>query len=145
MDSFLPVIALVATATLVGIAYRLLRGRGHRVLGHQQIELRRLRPTKNGNLSTELGKQATLLQFSTQYCGRCPSVRRQLAQLESQHAGISHLEVDITDRINVAARFGITQTPTIFLLNEKSELVYRVGGVPNVLKLNQELEKLGVK
>jgi thiol-disulfide isomerase/thioredoxin len=139
------VIALVATATLVGIAYRLLRGRGHRVLGRQQIDLRRLRPTKNGNLSTELGKQATLLQFSTQYCGQCPGVRRQLAQIETQHAGISHLEVDITDRINVAARFGITQTPTIFLLNAKSELVYRVGGIPNLLKLNQELQKLGVK
>jgi hypothetical protein len=53
--------------------------------------------------------------------------------------------VDITDRINVAARFGITQTPTIFLLNAKSELVYRVGGIPNLPKINQELEKLGVK
>jgi thioredoxin-related protein len=61
------------------------------------------------------------------------------------NSGVSHLEVDITDRINVAARFGITQTPTIFLLNAKSELVYRVGGIPNLPKINQELEKLEVK
>jgi len=145
VDSILPVIALVASASLVGLAYRMLRGRGHRVLGRQHIDLRRLRPTRNGNLSTELGSQATLLQFSTQYCGQCPGVRRQLSQLESMNSGVSHLEVDITDRINVAARFGITQTPTIFLLNAKSELVYRVGGIPNLLKINQELEKLGVK
>jgi thioredoxin-like negative regulator of GroEL len=45
----------------------------------------------------------------------------------------------------VAARFGINQTPTVFLLNSEGELVYRVGGLPNLNKLNQELEKLGVK
>ena len=94
---------------------------------------------------TELGKQATLIQFSTQFCGQCPGVRRQLAQLEHRHGGLTHLEVDITDRLNVAARFGINQTPTVFLLNSQGELVYRVGGVPNLTKLNQELEKLGVK
>ena len=145
MESLLPVLALVATASLVGIAYRLLRGRGHRVRRGQHIDLRRLRATKNGILTTEPGKQATLIQFSTQYCGQCPGVRRQLAQLEQRLDGISHLEVDITDRLNVAARFSINQTPTVFLLNSEGELVYRVGGVPNLTKLNQELEKLGVK
>ncbi len=145
MESLLPVLALVATASLVGISYRLLRGRGHRVRRRQLIDLRRLRATKSGVLSTELGKQATLIQFSTQFCGQCPGVRRQLAQLEHRHGGLAHLEVDITDRLNVAARFGINQTPTVFLLNSEGELVYRVGGIPNLNKLNQELEKLGVK
>ena len=145
MESLLPVLVLVATASLVGIAYRLLRGRGHRVRRRQHIDLRRLRATKDGILTAELGKKATLIQFSTQYCGQCPGVRRQLAQLEHRLGGISHLEVDITDRLNVAARFSINQTPTVFLLNSEGELVYRVGGVPNLTKLNQELEKLGVK
>lgn len=145
MESLLPVLALVVTASLVGLVYRLLRGRGHRVRKKQLIDLRRLRATKNGILTTELGKQATLIQFSTQYCGQCPGVRRQLAQLEHRHGGLSHLEVDITERLNVAARFSINQTPTVFLLNSEGELVYRVGGVPNLSKLNQELEKLGVK
>ena len=145
MEPLLPVLALVVTASLVGLVYRLLRGRGHRVRKKQLIDLRRLRATKNGILTTELGKQATLIQFSTQYCGQCPGVRRQLAQLEHRHGGLSHLEVDITERLNVAARFSINQTPTVFLLNSEGELVYRVGGVPNLSKLNQELEKLGVK
>jgi thiol-disulfide isomerase/thioredoxin len=145
VETLLPVLALVATASLVGIFYRLLRGRGHRVIGRQLIDPRRLRATKNGILSTELGKKATLIQFSTQYCGQCPGVRRQLAQLEHRLGGLVHLEVDITDRLNVAARFGINQTPTVFLLNSKGELVYRVGGIPNLTKLNQEIEKLGVK
>jgi thiol-disulfide isomerase/thioredoxin len=145
VESLLPVIALVSIASAVGIAYRLLRGRGHRVRRKQQIDLKRLRATNNGILSTALGKQATLIQFSTQYCGQCPGVRRQLAQLEHRHGGLVHLEVDITERLNVAARFAINQTPTVFLLNSQGELVYRVGGVPNLTKLTQELEKLGVK
>ncbi len=141
----MPVLALVVTASLVGISYRILRGRGHRVMRRQLIDPRRLRATRQGIPSAELGKKATLIQFSTQYCGQCPGVRRQLAQLEHRHGGLTHLEVDITDRLNVAARFGINQTPTVFLLNSDGELVYRVGGVPNLNKLNQELEKLGVK
>lgn len=145
MESLLPVLALVSIASAVGISYRLLRGRGHRVRSRQKIDLRRLRATNNGILSTELGRQATLIQFSTQYCGQCPGVRRQLAQLEHRLGGLVHLEVDITERLNVAARFSINQTPTVFLLNSQGELVYRVGGVPNLTKLIQELEKLGVK
>jgi thiol-disulfide isomerase/thioredoxin len=100
---------------------------------------------KNQVVTTTLGKKATLLQFSTTYCGQCPGVRRQLAQLEYRLGGLSHLEVDITERLDVAAHFSINQTPTVFLLNSHGELVYRVGGIPNMTKLNQELEKLGVK
>ena len=65
--------------------------------------------------------------------------------MEYRLGGLSHLEVDITERLDIAAHFGINQTPTVFLLNSKGELVYRVGGLPNLIKLNQELEKLGVK
>ena len=101
--------------------------------------------TKNGVPTNVLGKKATLLQFSTEYCGQCPGVRRQLAQLEYRLGGLSHLEVDITERIEIAAKFNISQTPTIFVLNPSGEIVYRVGGVPKLPLLMQELEKLGVK
>ena len=86
-----------------------------------------------------------MLQFSTEYCGQSPGVRRQLAQLEYRMGGLSHLEVDITDRIEIAAHFGISQTPTVFVLNPRGEIVYRVGGVPKLPLLLAELEKLGVK
>lgn len=145
MESLLAVLALLGSATLLGLLYRLFRGRGHSVRGHKKIDLERLRPMKNQVVTTTLGKKATLLQFSTTYCGQCPGVRRQLAQLEYRLGGLSHLEVDITERLDVAAHFSINQTPTVFLLNSHGELVYRVGGIPNMSKLNQELEKLGVK
>jgi len=145
VESLLAVVYLLLIATALGLGYRFLRGRGRRVINQKKIDLARLSPTKNGIQTSELGKKATLLQFSTTYCGQCPGVRRQLAQMEYRLGGLSHLEVDITERLDIAAHFGINQTPTVFLLNSKGELVYRVGGVPNLIKLNQELEKLGVK
>lgn len=145
MDNLLAVLALVGAATLVGLAYRFLHGRGHRVKSKKKIDLERLRPKRNNQVTTALGAKATLLQFSTSYCGQCPGVRRQLVALDESLQGVHHLEVDITDRLDVAAHFGINQTPTVFLLNDKGELVYRVGGIPNVTKLKAELEKLGVK
>lgn len=145
MDNLLAVLALVGAATLVGLAYRFLHGRGHRVKSKKKLDLERLGPKRNNQVTTALGAKATLLQFSTSYCGQCPGVRRQLVALDESLQGVHHLEVDITDRLDVAAHFGINQTPTVFLLNDKGELVYRVGGIPNVTKLKAELEKLGVK
>ena len=145
MDSLSLVGLLLVAALVLGFGYRFLHGRGHKVSGKEKVDLARLKATKNGVPTSDLGKKATLLQFSTEYCGQCPGVRRQLAQLEYRIGGLSHLEVDITDRIEIAAHFGISQTPTVFVLNPRGEIVYRVGGVPKLPLLLAELEKLGVK
>ncbi len=145
MDSLTLVLLLLASGTTAGIAYRLLRGRGRELIRPEKIDLNRLPTEKNGVPTKQLGRQATLIQFSTEYCGQCPGVRRQLSQLEYRMGGISFLEVDITERMDIAAHFGISQTPTVLVLNANSELVYRVGGVPNMKLLNEELTKLGAK
>lgn len=145
MDSLALVLGLLLLSTLAGLAYRLLRGRGRELRKLAKLDLERLPTEKNGLPTKLLGKSATIIQFSTQFCGQCPGVRRQLAQLEYRLGGISFLEVDITERIDIAAHFSISQTPTIFVLNDKSELVYRIGGVPNLQLLTKELEKLGAK
>lgn len=145
MDSLTLVLLLLALGTVAGVAYRLLRGRGRELIRPEKIDLNRLPTEKNGVPTKQLGKHATLIQFSTEYCGQCPGVRRQLSQLEYRMGGISFLEVDITGRMDIAAHFGISQTPTVLVLNANSELVYRVGGVPNMKLLNEELTKLGAK
>ena len=145
MDSLSLVGLLLVGALLAGVSYRFFHGRGHKVAGKQAIDLKRLGATKNSLPAHSLGKKATLLQFSTEYCGQCLGVRRQLAQLEYRFGGLSHVEVDITERIDIAAHFNISQTPTIFVLDPRGEIVYRIGGVPKMPLLMAELEKLGVK
>ena len=93
----------------------------------------------------ELGKAATLLQFSTEYCGQCPGVRRSLSQIEYRSGGVIHAEVDLTDRLDLAAKFKISQTPTVFILNAKGKVTFRVSGVPKAGLIQQELVKLGIK
>ena len=143
--SLIAPIALVALATVAGLAFKVLNGRGHRVRSKDVIDLKKLGATSNSLPMTELGKKATLVQFPTEYCGQCPGVRRTLSQLAYRTGGLEFCEVDITDRLDVAARFSINQTPTVFLLDPRGKLVFRVGGVPKMNQLSDELEKLGVK
>ena len=138
-------LSLLGAAIVAGIVYKALHGRGHKVRKQELIDLSKLRATQNGVPVTGLGKLATLVQFTTEYCGQCPGVRRTLSQLAFRHGGLEFCEVDITDRLDVAAHFNISQTPTVFLLDGSGKLVYRVGGIPKLNLLAEELEKLGVK
>jgi thioredoxin-related protein len=54
-----------------------------------------------------------------------------------------HLEVDITNRLDLAAHFQISQTPTVFILDQKGEIKFRVSGAPKPGVIQQELTKLG--
>jgi len=143
--SLIATLGLLALGTIGGIAFKFFQGRGHKVTRSEVIDLKKLKATSNNLPVLEHGKKATLVQFSTEYCGQCPGVRRALTQLEYRLGGLQFAEVDITDRLDVAAHFNISQTPTVFVLDESGALVYRVGGVPKMDQLMQELEKLGVK
>jgi thiol-disulfide isomerase/thioredoxin len=138
-------IALIFAATLAGLVYRFFQGRGHSVSGAQRIKLEKLQVLKNGEEITEFGKEATVILFSTEYCGQCPAVRRSLAKLEYRKGGLLFIEADITRRIDLAAHFNISQTPTVFVLNPAGEIRLRIGGAPKPKTIQTELEKLGVK
>jgi thiol-disulfide isomerase/thioredoxin len=138
-------IALIVVATLAGLVYRFFRGRGRSVSGAQCIKLQKLKILKDGEEITKFGKEATVVLFSTEYCGQCPAVRRSLAKLEYRKGGLLFIEVDITNRINLAAHFNISQTPTVFILNPAGEIRFRIGGTPKPKTIETEIEKLGVK
>jgi len=137
------VIALIASATLAGVVFKALSGRGREISNSESIDLAKLKATKSGVPVSSFGKRATLLQFSTQYCSICPSVSRLLSQLEYRNGGLLHLEVDITDRLDLAAHFQISQTPTVFILDPEGRIKFRVSGAPKPGVIQQELEKLG--
>ena len=146
MDSTIALsIALIVLATIAGLVYRFFRGRGRSVSGAQCIKLQKLKILKDGEEISEFGKEATVVLFSTEYCGQCPAVRRSLAKLEYRKGGLLFIEVDITNRINLAAHFNISQTPTVFILNPAGEIRFRIGGTPKPKTIETEIEKLGVK
>lgn len=135
-------LGLVAVTLLIGGGLKLATGRSKTVDSSEVVDLARIGATKNGFPITELGRRATLLQFSTQYCGQCPGVARQLAQMEYRDGGLSHVEVDITDRLDLAAHFSVSQTPTVFILDSTGRIRSRISGVPKPGIIQQELERL---
>ena len=89
-----------------------------------------------------LGEFATLLQFSTELCARCPGVHRTLAAVADAHAGVRHLDVDLTHRPDIAKHFHVMQTPTTLILDKDGAVQTRFGGAPSREVLELELARL---
>lgn len=134
---------LLALALIAGLWLNFSAGRGKQVSNREVIDLAKLKAKKGKGVAKSFGAKATLLQFSTEYCGQCPGVRRQLTEMEKQTEGLLYLDVDITDRLDLAAHFSVTQTPTVFLLNPKGEIKFRVAGTPKPGIIQNELKKIG--
>ncbi|WP_426183627.1 TlpA family protein disulfide reductase [Microbacterium sp. TWP3-1-2b2] len=113
--------AVVALAIVCGFIVRAQDGR-RRTGGHLQVRSEDL-------AGQPLATTATLVQFSTELCARCPQVRRLLGQIADQHAGIEHVEIDLTNRSDLATRYHVLQTPTTFLVDASGMVLSRWGGV----------------
>jgi thiol-disulfide isomerase/thioredoxin len=116
--------ALVAISTAIGLLARAREGRVVTADG-----LTRLTPAELGP-DIVLGEFATLVQFSTEFCTKCPATRVLLARVAGQHQGVVHVDVDVTHRQDLTQRFNIMQTPTTLVLDDSGALAARIGGAP---------------
>ena len=90
----------------------------------------------------EYGTAATLVQFSTPTCARCPATRRQLDVLADRHTGVRRIEVDLAERPELAERFDVMQTPTVLLLDAQRTVRTRFGGPPRPAELAAALDSV---
>ncbi|HEY1574899.1 MAG TPA: thioredoxin family protein [Pseudonocardiaceae bacterium] len=72
----------------------------------------------------------TLIQLSTTFCAPCRQARAVLRQLAGGTEGLAHVELDVTDRPEVAASLGVLRTPTTVAFTHDGTELLRVGGVP---------------
>lgn len=121
--------ALLVLATIIGVTLRHRDGR--------RLEGGALRFDPADAASTELGPRATLVQFSTEMCARCPQVRRMLHAFASDHEGLHHVEVDLTHRPDLSARYKVLQTPTTLLVDGSGAVRARFHGVPHRTALTE--------
>jgi thiol-disulfide isomerase/thioredoxin len=133
--ALLALAALLVAATLVGVVVQRRQGRVRRDAQHEIVD-----PARLG--ADGLGDAATLLQFSTEMCARCPGVHRMLAATAAEHDGVRHLNVDLTHRPDIAKHFHVLQTPTTLILDRDGAIQSRIGGVPNRDVLDLELARL---
>lgn len=90
----------------------------------------------------ELGRTATLVQFSTEFCSSCPGTRRLLGRITADRDDLVHVDVDLTHDAGLASRLGILQTPTVFVLDDSGRLVSRIGGSPRLDAITGVLDGL---
>jgi thiol-disulfide isomerase/thioredoxin len=82
------------------------------------------------DLGRALGEQATLVQFSTEFCARCRPTRQMLARVAAMADGVAHVEIDAAARLDLARRLHVTSTPTVLVLGPDGAIVNRAVGQP---------------
>lgn len=135
VDAVLVLTALLAVTLAVGLLLRWAQNRPRRASTDEVVEPRRLG-------ADALGERATLLQFSTQMCARCPGVHRVLGSIANAHDGVMHLDVDLTDRPDIAKHFHVLQTPTTLILDRDGVIQTRFGGTPSRSAIELELGRV---
>ena len=84
------------------------------------------------DLGASLGERATLVQFSTAFCAPCRGARQVLARVADTTEGVSHVEIDATNRMDLVRRFNVTSTPTILVLGPTGAVTRRASGMPRL-------------
>ena len=82
------------------------------------------------DLGSSLGRQATLVQFSTAFCAPCRPTRQLLAQVADMVDGVTHVEIDAAARLDLVRRLRINSTPTVLVLGPDGAIIRRAVGLP---------------
>ena len=113
-------VAALAAASALGLALRRRAGR-FRASPDALTE---------ADLGGPLGRQATLVQFSTAFCAPCRPTRQILAQVAGMTDGVTHVEVDAASRLDLVRRLRINSTPTVLVLGPDGAVARRAAGLP---------------
>lgn len=132
MTVLIALAGLVLAATAIGVVQRVLEGR--------------VRHTPDARIvaidGVALGSRATLLQFSTEVCTPCRSTARVLDQIAAQTPDVAHVDLDVTHRPEVAARYRVMQTPTTLILDADGAIRARIGGAVRRDLVRAELDRV---
>jgi thiol-disulfide isomerase/thioredoxin len=129
-------VAALAVASALGLVLRRRSGRfragGVRpsASGARDGAVPRADVLTEADLGGPLGEQATLVQFSTPFCAPCRPTRQILGQVAGMVDGVSHIEVDAAERLDLARRLRINSTPTVLVLGPDGAVAKRAVGVP---------------
>lgn len=127
--------ALLTATTVLGLVWRARQGRVARVTGD-------IVTPADVAATVAFGPAATLLQFSTELCARCPGTHRLLNAVAESRPGVVHVDVDLSHRADLAHRYSILQTPTTLILDGSGRVRARVGGAPSRADISSTLDAL---
>lgn len=133
---FLALVALVAVAMAIGVVWRSRQGRVVQVNGQTVV--------RAGDIPglARIPKGVTLLQFSSEVCAPCRTTHAVLSDVAAGRTDVTHIDLDLTQRPDLASRFRVLQTPTTLILDGRGVVRARIGGAPRRDTISAELDRV---
>jgi thiol-disulfide isomerase/thioredoxin len=124
MTGLVVCVAVLVLASAYGVLHRRRSGRV-RVRGRD--DGKRLGAAELGD---GLGERATLVQFSSAFCAPCRATRRTLTEVAAMVPGVTHVEIDAEQCLELVRALDILKTPTVLVLDADGRIVRRATGQP---------------
>ncbi|RHA43091.1 TlpA family protein disulfide reductase [Cellulomonas rhizosphaerae] len=135
MTRLLLIAAVLAVATAIGLWWRARNGRytavDPTVLAAADAApdfpaaTEQLGPDEIG---APLGSRATFVQLSSEVCAPCRRTHAVLETLVAEHDDLAHVDLDVTEHLDLVRRFHVLRTPTTLLLDPRGVVVGRLSG-----------------
>jgi len=127
VKSLLPILVILALATVYGLWYQRSRGK--------------IRPSRVSQVAPEsaltteilggpLGSRATLVQFSSAFCTPCRATRLLLESVAATLPDVRHMDIDAEAHLDLVRKLNIHSTPTTLILDSHGLEVGRAVGAP---------------
>jgi thiol-disulfide isomerase/thioredoxin len=126
-EGFLVLLAVLVVATAFGIVRARKDGLRHGEPAHARHDRA---VVTSEQLGQPLGERATLLQFSSSFCGPCRATAAVLERVAAVTPGVVHLDLDVAEHVVLAELLGVRRTPTTLVLDATGGEVTRATGVP---------------
>ena len=121
MNNLLLLLSLLSFLVVLGYLMRLRYGKLKKVNGLNISAL---------ELNQNLGKTATIVQFSTTFCSECRTAKAIVKDVVKDFKDIAYVEVDAESNLELVRRVDIRSTPTTIFLNSKGFEIARAKGAP---------------
>jgi thiol-disulfide isomerase/thioredoxin len=124
MNLWLPIVVLLL-ASAFGFYWRSQQGK---------LKLNKSAESANNDLNSlinqELGKNVTLLQFSSSFCSPCKATAQIISHLVADMDDVVYIQVASEENLKLVEKFDIKSTPTVIFFNRDGIEVGRAVGVP---------------
>lgn len=91
------------------------------------------------DLGVPLGRDATVVQFSSEFCAPCRAAERVITETLDGLDGVQYVDLDSEQKMDLVRRFNILRTPTVLVTDQVGRVVARTAGVPTKHSLQSVL------
>lgn len=91
------------------------------------------------DLGVPLGREATIVQFSSEFCAPCRAAERVITDAVADLDGVVYVDLDSEQKMTLVRRFNILRTPTVLVTDRAGRVLARTAGVPTKQSLRSVL------